>query len=304
MMDDEMIAGLPEQELFAQGHLACAGCGCTAALRHGLKAAGRDVIVVSATGCMEVVSSAYPSSSWRVPWIHANFENAAAVASGIVASLKKAKSKTKVLVFAGDGGTFDIGLQALSGAVERNTDFVYVCYDNGAYMNTGIQRSGATPRYAATTTSPAGKVIHGKVEWKKQMPFIVAGHGDFVYVATANMAFPQDYFLKVKKALEHKGPAYIQIFSPCVPGWKIAANATVDVAKKAFLSKITPLYEIENGVLRFTKKVDNPIPVQDCLLMQGRFKHLNDKEIEEIQQRVDSEYDRLLKIEASGLKVF
>ena len=193
----EKIVGLPaEPELFAPGHLACAGCGCVAALRHALKASGKEVIVVSATGCMEVVSSAYPTSSWRVPWIHATFENAAAVASGIRAALKD--SKTKVVAIGGDGGTFDIGFQALSGALERNTDFVYICYDNGAYMNTGIQRSGATPQYAATTTSPAGKKIPGKIEWKKNMPFIVAAHQN-TYVATANMAFPLDYFNKVKR---------------------------------------------------------------------------------------------------------
>ncbi len=276
-MSENLLAGLPEKtELFAPGHLACAGCGCTSALRLALKASGKDVVVISATGCMEVVSSAYPTTAWRVPWIHATFENASAVASGIAAAFKHSNVKTKILTIGGDGGTFDIGFQSLSGALERNTNFTYVCYDNSAYMNTGIQRSGATPKYAATTTSPAGKVIHGKVEQKKNMPFIVASHSN-TYVATANMAFPVDYYNKVKKGLEHDGPAYIQVFSPCVPGWKIQSNMTVEVAKRAYLSKITPLYEIENGVLKFSMKPSKPIPVKDYLKLQGRFKHLNDK---------------------------
>ena len=303
MMTEKLLAGLPEKtELFASGHLACAGCGCTSALRLALKASGQDVIVVSATGCMEVVSSAYPLTAWKIPWIHATFENASAVASGIAAALKHEKSKTKVMAIGGDGGTFDIGFQALSGALERNTDFTYVCYDNSAYMNTGIQRSGATPKYAATTTSPARKVIHGKVEQKKHMPFIVAAHSN-TYVATANMAFPSDYYNKVKKALAHKGPAYVQVFSPCVPGWRIAANMTVEVAKRAYLSKVTPLYEIEDGVLKFSMKPSKPIPVKEYLELQGRFKHLNDKEIAEIQAFAESEFSRLEAIEKSGGKI-
>jgi len=302
-MSEKLIAGLPEEELFAQGHRACAGCGATIAMRHLLKAAGKNVIVANATGCMEVVSSPYPETSWRVPWIHSAFENAAATAAGIAAALKNMKSDTKVLAIGGDGGTFDIGLQALSGAIERNTDFCYVCYDNAAYMNTGIQRSGATPKYAATTTSPPGKLIHGKVEWKKNMPFIIAGHGNHVYVATANIAYPLDFYNKVKKGLEHKGPAYIQVYTPCVPGWKIPSNITIKLSELAFESKITPIFEIEEGVLKINKKPSKDMPVERYLMLQGRFSHLQKQEIEEIQKHTDDYWDNLIKLEESEVKI-
>ncbi|MBR9691982.1 pyruvate synthase subunit beta [Candidatus Woesearchaeota archaeon] len=294
---------MPEEELIASGHRACAGCGSVLAVRHAIKAAGKNTIVVAATGCMEVVTSPYPQTAWKVPWIHSLFENAAAVASGIATALKKQGSDTNVLVLVGDGGTFDIGLQALSGAVERNHDFCYVCYDNEAYMNTGIQRSGATPQHAATTTSPAGKLIHGKVEWKKNMPFIIAGHSENVYVATANIAFPIDFYKKVKKGIEHKGPAYIQVYTPCVPGWKIPSNITIELAKLAYKSKTTPLYEIENGVLKFTQKPENPIPVDRYLLLQGRFKHLNKIEIAEIQKHIDDTWNKLLRLEETEVRI-
>lgn len=298
-----VTAGLPDEEFFAQGHRACAGCGAAIAMRHALKAAGKNTIVVSATGCMEVISSPYPETSWRLPWIHAAFENAAAVATGICESMKKQKKDTNVLAIAGDGGTFDIGFQALSGAVERGHNFCFICYDNSAYMNTGIQRSGATPKYAATTTSPAGKVIHGKQEWKKQMPLIIAAHNENVYVATANIAYPQDFYKKVKKGVEHKGPAYIQVYVPCVPGWKIASNKTIEIAKLAFKAKATPLYEIEKGQLKFSMKPSQDTPVIDYLKTQGRFKHLNEKEINEIQEHINKQWDKLIKLEETGVKI-
>ncbi|MBW2977685.1 pyruvate synthase subunit beta [Candidatus Woesearchaeota archaeon] len=295
-------AGLPDEELFAQGHRACAGCGAAISMRHILKAAGKNTIVISATGCMEVVSSPYPETSWKVPWIHVAFENAAAVASGIAEALKAQKKDTNVLAIAGDGGTFDIGFQALSGAVERNHDFCFVCYDNSAYMNTGIQRSGATPKYASTTTSPAGKLLHGKQEFKKHMPLIIAAHNENVYVATANIAFPLDFYKKVKKGLAHKGPAYIQVYTPCVPGWKIASNKSIEIARLAYKSKVTPLYEIENGQLKFTMKPAQDTPVKDYLKMQGRFKHLNEAEVAEIQKHVNDQWDKLIKLEETQVK--
>ena len=665
------IAGLPEEELFSKGHRACAGCGAAIAMRHIVKATGKDVIITHATGCMEVISSPYPQTAWKVPWIHTAFENAAAVASGVRAALKQLNSKTKVLTIGGDGGTFDIGLQSLSGAVERNTDFTYICYDNGAYMNclsldsfimtedglkkiteikkgenvyafnqktgdltlkrctgifdngikkvfelntlhhtikttsnhpflvlkrngrgkkslfvwrelkdlkkndevvvlkksirgksfkfkpiklskkgdykvnkinnikipkisspelmeflglyvgdgwvrpqktetgfalpkntkgskrlidlhnklfnknlvqkernyiyiysinfanfidslgfgkgaknkiipdwvftlpdsekeafvkglmlsdgykinnshryvsasynllktlrlllqtidyqvgkihqqtkkkgthvvyrqlledstygyicfskkrkanvskyasqikqrdflidndhfstekvtsinfvkkeptldlrvegehnfvadgivvhnTGIQRSGATPRYAATTTSPAGKVIHGKVEWKKQMPFIMAAHGKHVYVATANIAYPLDFYNKVKKGLAHKGPAYIQVYTPCVPGWKIPSNITITLSELAFKSKVTPLYEIEDGILTINKKPEKEIPVKEYLKLQGRFKHLDADEIDDIQKHIDEQWNNIVELDKSKVTI-
>lgn len=296
------IAGLPEEELFAQGHRACAGCGQAIAVRLVMKAAGKNTIVANATGCLEVFSTPYPESAWRVPWIHVAFENAAAVASGIAASLKYKGEKHNLLVFGGDGGTFDIGLQALSGAAERGHNFCYVCYDNGAYMNTGIQRSGATPKYASTTTSPAGKVIHGKQEFKKNLPFILAAHK--AYVATASISNHIDLFNKVKKGIEFDGPAYIQIDSPCPTGWKSIPNDTVKIAKKAYETRLYPLFEIEGGVLKNLKKPAKKVPVEECLKMQGRFKHLNAEEIKDVQKHIDDEWNRLLKLEESKLKIF
>ena len=274
-----MIQNLPEEELFAKGHRACAGCGSALAIRHILKAAGKDVIVCQATGCMEVVSSPYPNSAWKVPWIHAAFENVSAVASGVERALKKLNKKTKVLAIGGDGGTFDIGFQALSGAIERGHDFCYVNTDNEAYMNTGIQRSGATPLHASTTTSPFGKKIHGKLEPKKPMPLIVAAHG-VKYVATASIAKPLD------------------LYCPCPPGWKIATNQTVEVAKIGIKARVTPLYEIENGKLKL-ENVEENVPVESYLKLQGRFKRLDEKDIKEIQEYVDARWKFL--VEASKL---
>lgn len=298
-----MINNLPEEELFAKGHRACAGCGSAIAMRIMLKAAGKNIIVCHATGCMEVTTTPYPETAWKIPWIHVAFENAASVASGVQRALKYlGKDKEiKVLAVAGDGGTFDIGFQAISGAFERRDNICFVCYDNAAYMNTGIQRSGATPKYASTTTTPAGKIIHGKVEFKKPMPLIMAAHN--AYVATANIAFPQDFYNKVKKGLEINGPAYIQVFSPCIPGWKIPSDSTINIAKLAYEANVYPLYEIENGLLTFTKKPSTAKPVKEYLKLQGRFKHLNDKEIAEIQKHVDEEFEKLNKLEESKVKI-
>jgi len=252
---------------------------------------------------MEVVSSPYPQTSWKLPWIHVAFENAAAVASGIEAALKKQNKDVNVIAIGGDGGTFDIGLQALSGAIERNHDFTYVCYDNGAYTNTGNQRSGATPKYASTTTSPIGKLIHGKQELKKEMPFIIAAHGTHVYVATANIAYPLDFYNKLKKAIAHKGPSYVQVFTPCIPGWQIPSNLTVDICKTAFKAKVTPLYEIENGILKFTQKPYELLKVEEFLKLQGRFKGLTPEEIKDIQKDIDEKYNALLRLEETKIKI-
>lgn len=295
------INKIPVPELFTTGHRACAGCGPAIAMRMAVKASGKDVIISHATGCMEVISTPYPQTSWKVPWIHAAFENSSAVASGIEVALKKLKSKTKVMIIGGDGGTFDIGLQSLSGAAERGHDFCYICYDNGAYMNTGIQRSGATPKYAATTTTPAGKQVPGKPQYKKNMPLIMAAHR--AYVATANIAFPQDFIAKVKKGLETPGPAYVQIFSPCPTGWGFPPNLTIEIAKLAYQTKVTPLFEIENGILTFTKKVSSSKSIENYFRTQRRFKQISEKEIKEVQKWVDEEYEKLLKIEESKVQL-
>ncbi|RLG92811.1 MAG: pyruvate synthase subunit beta [Candidatus Hecatellales archaeon] len=293
------LKDLPKEELFVQGHRACSGCGEAIAVRHIMKAIGPNCIVISPTGCLEVVSSPYPYTSWAVPWYHVAFENAASVASGVEAALKVLmrkgvleKKKIHVVAIAGDGGTVDIGFQALSGALERGHGFAYICLDNEAYMNTGIQRSGATPYGAWTTTSAVGKAIRGKVQWKKNMPAIVASHG-IPYVATACPAYPVDLVNKVKRAVEIEGPAYVHVLTPCVPGWRIPSNISIKVARLAVQTGIFPLYEIKDGKLTLTVKVPKRKHVKEYLKLQGRFAHLTDEEIEKIQERVDRESESL-----------
>jgi pyruvate ferredoxin oxidoreductase beta subunit len=297
-----MIMGIEERELFASGHRACAGCGEALALRHIMKAAGEKTIVVQATGCMEVVSTPYPETAWKIPWVHCAFENAPAVASGVRAALNmKGDKETNVLAIGGDGASFDIGFGALSGAIERGTKFLYIATDNEAYMNTGIQRSGATFPYAATTTSPAGKVIPGKQQPKKPLPFIVAAHG-VKYVASVSVANLVDLKKKVEKALSIDGPTFIHAYVPCIPGWKIDSSSTIEIAKEAMESGIFPLYEIEDGILKFNYKPAQRKPVDKYLMSQGRFKHLTPELVKKIQKYVDERYTFLESIE--GKKCF
>jgi len=296
------IMGMPTRELFAQGHRGCAGCGAAIIARHTAKIAGPDTIIVNATGCLEVFTTPYPETSWKVPWIHGAFENAAAIASGIeMALIKQGKrNNTNLIVMGGDGGTFDIGFGAISGAFERGHKMTYICYDNEAYMNTGVQRSGATPKYSSTTTSPAGKKIHGKQQFAKPLPFILAAHG--AYVATANLAFLADYKKKLEKALKFNGPSYIQIFSSCPTGWKHRTDMSIEVAKLAHQTRVYPLYEIENGMLRFSMKVPKPKQLKEYYALQGRFKHLSDKEIAQMQKHVNENYEKLLELEKCGVR--
>jgi pyruvate ferredoxin oxidoreductase beta subunit len=286
------------KEYFAPGHRACMGCGEALAVRLVCKALGRNVIIANATGCMEIVSSQLPATSWEVPWIHTLFENTAAVASGIEAGIKvlsrkgKYTRKTKVVAMGGDGGTADIGFQALSGALERGHDFIYVCFDNEAYMNTGIQRSSATPFGASTTTSPAGKVSIGQTTWKKNLPAIAAAH-DIPYVATACHSYPFDLMTKITKAIAVEGPSYIHVLSVCPTGWRLAPELTIRAGRLAIQTGIFPLYEIEKG--EYTLNFDFPQlrPVEDYFKIQGRFRHLNKETIAQIQQRVTEKYLKL-----------
>ncbi len=283
---------ISEVELIAPGHRSCAGCGCILSIRHALKALGKNVVVSQATGCMEVTTTPYPETAWRVPWIHVAFENAAAVASGVSRALKaRGKNDVKAVAIAGDGGTADIGLQALSGAVERGEDILYICYDNEAYMNTGIQRSGATPFGAWTTTTPIGTKKRGEDRPKKDIPAIIAAHGA-PYVATASVAYPLDFIRKVKKAASIKGPTYVHVHAPCVPGWRIESNKTIEVARLAVLTGAWALYEIEGGKLNVTFKPPKRKPVAEYLKTQGRFKHLTDQDIANIQRLVDEQCRR------------
>ncbi|MDI6819772.1 MAG: pyruvate synthase subunit PorB [Candidatus Hodarchaeaceae archaeon] len=287
-----MTEQIPKEELLAPGHRACAGCGCVLAIRHVLKALGKNVIIACATGCMEVVTTPYPETSWRVPWIHAAFENAAAVASGVAAALKAmGKGGIKAVAIAGDGGTADIGLQALSGTVERGDNVLFICYDNEAYQNTGIQRSGATPFGAWTTTTPIGRVKRGEDRPKKDVPRIIAAHGA-PYVATASIAYPLDLIKKLRKAAAVEGPTYVHVHASCVPGWRIDTSKSIEVAKLAVLTGAWMLYEIENGEFRLTFKPPKRRPIAEYLKLQGRFRHLTDGEIAEIQRMVDEQCKR------------
>lgn len=296
-----VIMGINEEELFASGHRACAGCGEALALRHILKAAGRKTIVAQATGCMEVVSTPYPETSWEIPFVHCAFENAAAVASGIRAALNtKGDKETNVIAMGGDGAMFDIGFGALSGAVERGHKVLYIVTDNEAYENTGIQRSGATFPYASTTTSPAGKVIKGKQQPKKPLAFIVASHG-IEYVATASVANLIDLKNKVEKALAVDGPSFLHVYCPCIPGWKIGTSATLEVMRKAIDTWAAPMYEIEKGVLKLNQKPQGK-PIEEYLMMQGRFKHITPDIAKKIQEYVDAR-KKFLE-ENDGKKIF
>jgi len=290
-----------KEEYLAPGHRACIGCGEALAVRLALKALGPESIVVSATGCMEIISSQLPWTSWRVPWIHTIFENTAAVASGIEAGLKimkqkgrKPDKKVNVVASAGDGGTSDIGLQALSGALERGHDFLYICWDNEAYMNTGIQRSSATPYGASTTTAPAGKRSIGQVTWKKNMPLIAAAH-NIPYVATACPSYPFDLMDKVAKGAAVDGPAYVHIFSVCPTGWRSPVEKTIEIGRLAVQTGVFPLYEIEDGKYRLNVNVAKRKPVEEYLKPQGRFRHLSEKERKYIQDRVDKDYAELME---------
>jgi len=298
---------LPEAELFAPGHRACMGCGHGICLRLLMKAMGPRTIVSNATGCVEIFSSTYPQTSWRVPWIHVAFETAASVAAGIEAGVKilqkkgryPEKERVTILAIAGDGGTADIGLQALSGAFERFHRFVYVCMDNEAYMNTGIQRSSSTPYGGWTTTSPFGEKSIGQKTWKKNMPAIAAAHG-IPYVATATPAYPFDMVEKLRKAKEAEGPAYVHVFSPCPTGWRLEPDMTVQIARLAVQTAVFPLYEIENGKYRVTEKPPKLRPLIDYLKPQRRFAHLKEDEIKKIEKRVREEYRNLLRRDKEG----
>ena len=297
---------VPKAEYFAPGHRACTGCAEALAVRLACKAIGPNTVIANATGCMEVVSSQLPYTSWCIPWIHTLFENTGAVASGIAEGLRMLmekgripQSNTHVVAMAGDGGTSDIGLQSLSGALERGHDLVYICFDNEAYMNTGIQRSSSTPYGAATTTSPAGAQSIGQITWKKNLPAIAAAHG-IPYIATANPSYPFDLMDKVKRALAVKGPAYIHVLCVCPTGWRCAPELAIKVGKLAVETGVFPLYEIVSGVYNISVNVPKLKPVNEYLSLQGRFRHLTEGSIVAIQERVEREYKDLLGKAASS----
>jgi len=295
---------IDSNEYLAAGHTFCTGCGEALAIRLVCKAVGANAIIAMATGCDEVCTSPLPVTSWRLPWLHTLFENTGAEMSGVEAGLKAMMRKGKVaerdikfVAMGGDGGTSDIGLQSLSGAMERGHDFLYVCWDNEAYMNTGIQRSSATPYGASTTTAPAGKLSMGQSTQKKNLVEIFSAHG-IPYVATACPSYPFDLMNKVKKGIEVKGPAYIHVHTVCPTGWRTASNQTIAVGKLATETGVFPLYEIENGQYRLNVEPPKLKPVEEYLKVQGRFRHLSPGEIARIQEKVYKDY-ALLKEKAA-----
>jgi pyruvate ferredoxin oxidoreductase beta subunit len=283
----------PRFQGLVSGHRACLGCGEALGARLVTEAAGPDVIIANATGCLEIFTTPWPESSWRLPWMHSLFENTGAIAAGMEAALKAQGRSTKVLAFGGDGGTFDIGFQALSGMLERGHNVLYVCFDNEAYMNTGIQRSSSTPHAAMTTTSPPGRERMGKRHLKKDILSIVAAH-HIPYAATSSVAYPSDVRNKVRRAVTIEGPTFLQIHCPCPLGWGHDGAQSIEVARLAVQTGLFPIIELERGELIGSMPIRDPKPVTEYLRRQQRFRHLFAKddvrateELEHIQALAD-----------------
>ena len=281
----------PQEDLLYSGHIGCPGCGGSLSMRYALQVLGRKTMVVIPACCWSTIGGFFPSTSLKVPILHTAFETAAITAAGVKRGLMvRGIEDVQVMAWAGDGGTFDIGLQSLSGCAERNDDFIYVCYDNEAYMNTGIQRSSATPFLSWTTTTP-NPVF--KENPKKDIMEIMAAHR-IPYAATASPAFPEDFLAKMRKAKERKGLRFLHILSSCPPGWKFPSEISLKISRLAVDTKIFPLYEIENGRKYGLTVQPKGKPVQEYLKLQGRFGHLGEKEITAIQKNVDEEWDVLM----------
>ncbi len=284
-----------KRELVTPGHYGCPGCGATVAMQQTLSVLGEDTIVVMTAGCWSSLIGIYPYTCITVPVVSVAFGATASVAAGIKAGLTiQGNDHTTVLAFAGDGGTFDIGFQPLSGVVERNDDILFICYDNEAYMNTGVQRSSATPFGAATTTSPAGKATAGQLSWKKNMPGIAVAH-NIPYVATASPSYPFDMMEKIKKAVSIKGPSYIQVLSVCPTGWRCAPDLSVRMGRLAVETGVFPLYEVEYGQYKMSIETPTLRPLADYTKIQGRFRHLSEDQLKVIQSRVELEYNKLVE---------
>jgi len=286
------VLNLTEEEFVHPGNRACSGCTLSILYRIGLKALGRDCIFVVPPSCLTVMQGLYPISATQMPVLNGTFASTAAIATGVRAAMKRLGKKTQVVAWAGDGGTADIGIQALSGALERNEDIIYICYDNEAYMNTGVQRSGTTPQGGLTTTTP----FDGKKENSKNVPAIVAAHNP-AYVATCSASYPLDFHDKLLKAKEISGLKYIHIQTACPPGWGCEERMTVKIGKMAIECGLFDLYEIEGGQKKLSEptakllKKDKLRPVEDYLKMQTRFKALSDEQIVAMQQKIDQKWE-------------
>lgn len=296
-----------KKERLVGGHRLCAGCGAGVAVRGVLRALEPEdkAVVANATSCLEVSTFIYPYTAYEDSYIHTAFENAAATLSGVEAAYKVMKKKGKIpdtfkfIAFGGDGGTYDIGLQSLSGAMERGHDLVYVCYDNEAYMNTGIQRSSSTPRFADATTSPVGSVSPGKIQNKKNLTEIIAAHNIPYAAQTTFIGNFKDLHEKAHKAIYTKGASFLNVLSPCPRGWRYEAEDLAEICQLAVDTCVWPLYEIEDGKWRLTYEPKRKKPVEEFLAKQGRFKHMfepgNEWMIENTQEYVDKEWEKLLK---------
>jgi len=293
-----------KEELFTGGHRLCAGCAAPIAVRQILMGAKTPVVAGCATCCLEVSTTPYPYTSWMTSYIHSAFENVAATVTGAEAAYKALKKTGKIkddftfVAFGGDGGTYDIGIQALSGALERGHSFTYVCYNNEAYMNTGTQRSGATPLGAWTSTTPAGSVVPGKPNNRKDLTAIVAAH-NVPYVAQSTPALWKDLTRKAEKALNTEGPAFLNVLAPCPRGWRFPSDMSIEMAKLAVDTCVWPVYEVIGGEWKLNRKPKEKKPVTEWLKPQGRFRHLfkpeNEHLLQAIQERVDKDWQRLLK---------
>ncbi len=285
------VINLTDEEFIYPGNRACSGCGLSILYRIGLKALGRDCIFVVPPSCLTVMQGLYPIAATQMPILNGTFASTAAIATGVRAAMKRLGKKTQVVAWAGDGGTSDIGIQALSGALERNEDIIYICYDNEAYMNTGVQRSGTTPQGGLTTTTP-----YGKKETSKNVPDIVAAHNP-AYIATCSASYPLDFHDKLIKAKEISGLKYIHIQTPCPPGWGCDERMTVKIGKMAIECGLFDLYEIEEGKKKLSEpsakllKKSKLRPVQDYLNMQTRFKALSKEQIAAMQERIDQKWE-------------
>jgi 2-oxoisovalerate ferredoxin oxidoreductase beta subunit len=288
---------IPEDEIMWPGHMGCLGCGGTLAMRYALKALGRKTIISIPACCWAVMPGVWPYNNLQIPMLYSAFETTGASISGIRAALDaRGKEDVNVVGWAGDGGTLDIGIQALSGAVERGHNVLYICYDNEAYMNTGIQRSSSTPEGAWTTTTTVGVTQDWKKEPKKNMVEIMAAHR-IPYTATATIGYPEDFVKKIQKALSIKGPKYIQVYAPCPTGWRAPPDKTMELARLVVKTCIFPIYEIEDGRYTVNRKPAKKEPINGYFGMQGRFRHLPAEFLEYVQKKVDKEWNLLLKKE-------
>jgi pyruvate ferredoxin oxidoreductase beta subunit len=306
------ISDLPEEPKLRPGHRLCAGCG-PAIVAKIITLAVPEAVIVNATGCVEVSTTIYPYSAWKTPWVHVLFQNNAAVASGMVAALEKLSAegrakKLPVIALGGDGATFDIGLAAISGALERLDKIIYICYNNESYANTGLQRASSTILGAATTTSPAGKVIPGKQENKKDLISIIASH-HIPYAATATLWLWRDMVNKIRKAVNYseQGPAFLEILAPCQFGWRYEPRLTIKVSRMAVETRLFPIYEVEDGQLKINFRVTAPKPVEEYLKIQRRTRHLlepkNAETLQRLKDWIEWNWQRLENLEKAG-KVF